>query len=116
MHAAAVSTAASNMPWDRCTRLNPPAVLTHPNTLAVISSMDVCSVRDLFAGAESGRAAPSAAIPADTLDEEFELVKNAFFTLPEDQSGWLYHRWLLSNAMAAAQAARGSPKVWAKSC
>ena len=38
-------------------------------------------------------------------------MKNAFFTLPEDQSGWLYHRWLLSNAVAAAQAARGGPEV-----
>ena len=51
------------------------------------------------------------AIPSGTLNEEFELVKNAFFTLPEDQSGWLYHRWLLSNTMAAAQAERGSAGV-----
>jgi len=69
-------------------------------------------LKALIADAESGKAAPAAAIPASTLDEEFELVKNAFFTLPDDQSGWLYHRWLLSNAMAAAQAARGGPEVW----
>jgi geranylgeranyl transferase type-2 subunit alpha len=29
------------------------------------------------------------------LDKEFELVKQAFYTEPEDQSSWLYHRWLL---------------------
>ena len=61
--------------------------------------------------AEGGGARPSTAIPSETLNEEYELVKNAFFTLPEDQSGWLYHRWLLSNTVAAAQAARGSPEV-----
>jgi len=27
---------------------------------------------------------------------EFALVRQAFYTEPADQSGWLYHRWLLS--------------------
>ena len=64
-----------------------------------------------IAAAGGAAASPLAAIPTQTLDEEFELVRSAFFTLPEDQSGWLYHRWLLSNVVAAAQAARGSPEV-----
>lgn len=38
--------------------------------------------------------------PRQVLDKEFELVKNAFWTLPQDQSGWLYHRWLLSRVLA----------------
>eukprot|EP01024_Parvocaulis_polyphysoides_P026784 TRINITY_DN24367_c0_g1_i1.p1 TRINITY_DN24367_c0_g1~~TRINITY_DN24367_c0_g1_i1.p1 ORF type:complete len:374 (-),score=42.30 TRINITY_DN24367_c0_g1_i1:185-1306(-) len=38
-------------------------------------------------------------IPVVALEEEFEYVKQAMFTDPEDQSGWLYHRWLLSQAV-----------------
>ncbi len=34
---------------------------------------------------------------ADHLRVEFELVQNAMFTLPEDQSAWLYHRWLIGS-------------------
>lgn len=28
---------------------------------------------------------------------EFELVAQALWTDPGDQSGWLYHRWLIGN-------------------
>jgi geranylgeranyl transferase type-2 subunit alpha len=33
------------------------------------------------------------------LDDEFELVSQAFFTEPEDQSAWMYHKWLLSKVI-----------------
>jgi len=29
------------------------------------------------------------------VDEEFELIKQALYTDPEDQSAWIYHRWLV---------------------
>ncbi|KAI8105294.1 hypothetical protein M9435_000461 [Picochlorum sp. BPE23] len=34
-------------------------------------------------------------IPLDTLEEEFQFVRQACYTDPLDQSGWFYHRWLL---------------------
>ncbi|KAI8998770.1 rab-protein geranylgeranyltransferase [Trametes punicea] len=30
-----------------------------------------------------------------SLEEEFDLVKNAMYTDPNDQSVWIYHRWLI---------------------
>ncbi|KAL0580227.1 Rab geranylgeranyltransferase [Marasmius crinis-equi] len=33
--------------------------------------------------------------PATSKEEEFDLVKNAIFTEPSDQSAWIYHRWLV---------------------
>jgi hypothetical protein len=33
----------------------------------------------------------------DGLAAEFELVTQALWTDPADQSGWLYHRWLIGD-------------------
>lgn len=30
--------------------------------------------------------------------EELDLVKQAFYTEPADQSAWIYHRWLMSKS------------------
>lgn len=35
------------------------------------------------------------------LSEEYELVHQAIFTDPDDQSGWFYHLWLLDQTVAA---------------
>lgn len=44
-------------------------------------------------------AGPEARIKIDRMQEaEFDLVHQALWTDPADQSGWLYHRWLLGNS------------------
>jgi hypothetical protein len=41
----------------------------------------------------------------EVLDGEFHLVRQAFYTEPEDQSAWLYHRWLLGRVVAESSTA-----------
>ena len=44
----------------------------------------------------------SAGEVAAAKDAEFELVTQALWTDPGDQSGWLYHRWLIGSDPDAA--------------
>ena len=36
----------------------------------------------------------SSRVPDPVLAREYAFVRQAFFTEPEDQAGWMYHRWL----------------------
>ncbi|CAL1704304.1 unnamed protein product [Somion occarium] len=38
-----------------------------------------------------------------SIEEEFELVRNAMYTDPDDQSVWIYHAWLIGNGNYAAR-------------
>ncbi|KAI9168132.1 Rab geranylgeranyltransferase [Blastocladiella emersonii ATCC 22665] len=40
------------------------------------------------------------------LDDELELLNNAFFTEPNDQSSWLYFRWIMAKAARELDADR----------
>lgn len=50
------------------------------------------------------------AVSPEKLAEEFELTQQAFFTDPEDQSAYIYHRWLLNESLAAYKAVQGTDK------
>ena len=55
-------------------------------------------------------AVKSQPLPGHVLQQEYELVKNAFYTEPHDQSSWLYLRWLIGNSLAGWEKAKGSPQ------
>ena len=50
--------------------------------------------RSIFLPKAFSKASDIGAFHAQILDE-FEKVKAAFYTEPEDQSAWFYHRWLV---------------------
>ena len=47
-------------------------------------------------------------LPSHVLQQEYELVKNAFYTEPHDQSSWLYLRWLIGNSLAGWEKCKGT--------
>ncbi|KFO32086.1 Geranylgeranyl transferase type-2 subunit alpha [Fukomys damarensis] len=61
-----------------------------------------CLLPQLHPQPDSG---PQGRLPEDVLLKELELVQNAFFTDPNDQSAWFYHRWLLG---------RGRQEAWCR--
>ena len=71
-----------------------------------------CLLPSLASASAQSKAGPAGAPselppspPVAVLDAEYNLVKQALFTEPDDQSGWLYHRWLLGQTSSACGAA-----------
>ena len=60
-----------------------------------------------YAGPTNGLGASrDGGVPADVLANEYAFVRQAFFTEPEDQAGWMYHRWLTAQTKNANEAFR----------
>ena len=58
-----------------------------------------------YAGPTNGLGASrDGGVPADVLANEYAFVRQAFFTEPEDQAGWMYHRWLTAQTQNANEA------------
>ncbi|KAF8055830.1 hypothetical protein HT031_006605 [Scenedesmus sp. PABB004] len=57
-------------------------------------------------GGFAGSASQVAPIPLHALDQEYDLVHQAFATDSADQSPWIYYRWLLGNSLAHAERAQ----------
>ena len=53
---------------------------------------------------------PPPLLSASLLEREYDLVRQAVFTDPEDQAPWLYHRWLLSQSVERFRRARKAKK------
>ena len=51
----------------------------------------------------SAAAAAERLVPLWAVRQELDLVTQAFYTDPGDQSPWLYHRWLLGCLLAHAR-------------
>ncbi|KAK3250726.1 hypothetical protein CYMTET_39909 [Cymbomonas tetramitiformis] len=75
------------------------------STLLKVPKMYTYRLCPALMGTEMG------SIPPDVLDEEFQLVQQAFFTEPADQSGWLYHRWLIGHARSGVDKEASSATV-----
>eukprot|EP00127_Corallochytrium_limacisporum_P001758 Clim_evm12s78 gene=Clim_evmTU12s78 len=54
-------------------------------------------------GAKTAKQA-SDSLPLQALKDELELVRNAFYTEPDDSSAWLYHQWLLQTTVLGSDA------------
>lgn len=54
----------------------------------------------LGVGAFLGSAAQVGPIPLEVLDQEYDMVHQAFATDSGDQSPWFYYRWLVGNTLA----------------
>ncbi|GFR50411.1 hypothetical protein Agub_g12628, partial [Astrephomene gubernaculifera] len=73
----------------------------HPSTTTATPAATAASTTAAgAAGVTRGSASQRTPIPHEVLDQEYDMVHQAFATDARDESPWMYYRWLVGNTLA----------------
>mmetsp|Transcript_19954 Transcript_19954/g.55579 ORF Transcript_19954/g.55579 Transcript_19954/m.55579 type:complete len:385 (-) Transcript_19954:202-1356(-) len=80
----------------------------HASISAELQGLHVGTGLPSTTGEFLGSATQQVPVPVEVLDEEYDMVHQAFATDSRDQSPWMYYRWLVGNSLAHLEQAKGT--------